>query len=194
MNSPKWRWALSNKDISIQNFHTVIFDFDGVFTDNFVYVDDLGRETVRCSREDSYGVSILKKYISKSNLRIDVFVLSTETNQVVIKRCEKMGIDCHIGERDKARYLAEWYSKNRPGLTDPYAGTLYFGNDLNDLPVMQRVGTSFAPSDAHPRIKEVATQVLMGRGGEGFVREGIELILGTSAMTKGELSEFISNS
>ena len=185
---------MSNKDISIQKFHTIIFDFDGVFTYNFVYVDDLGRETVRCSREDSYGVSILKKLISKSNLRIDVFVLSTETNQVVIKRCKKMGIDCHIGEKHKAKYLAEWYSKNRPGLPDPYAGTLYFGNDLNDLPVMQKVGTSFAPSDAHPRIKEVATQVLMTGGGQGFVREGIELILGTSAMTQGELSEFISNS
>ena len=119
MNSPKWRWALSNKDISIQNLHTIIFDFDGVFTDNFVYVDDIGTETVRCSREDSYGVSILKKYISKSNLRIDVFVLSTETNQVVIKRCKKMGIDCHFGKRDKEKYLAEWYSKNRPGLPDP---------------------------------------------------------------------------
>ena len=185
---------MSNKEIPIQKFHTIIFDFDGVFTDNFVYVDDLGRETVRCSRADSYGISILKKFTSESNLRIDVFVLSTETNQVVIKRCKKMGIDCHIGEIDKAKYLAEWYSKNRPGLPDPYAGTLYFGNDLNDLPVMQKVGTSFAPSDAHPRIKEVATQVLMTRGGQGFVREGIELILGTSAMTQGELSEFISNS
>ena len=185
---------MSNKDISIQNFHTIIFDFDGVFTNNFVYVDDLGRETVRCSREDSYGVSILKKFISKSNLRIDVFVLSTETNQVVIKRCKKMGIDCHIGERDKAKYLVEWYSKNRPGLPDPYAGTLYFGNDLNDLPVMQKVGTSFAPADAHPRIKEIATHVLTSNGGQGFVREGIELILGTSAMTQGDLSEFISDS
>jgi 3-deoxy-D-manno-octulosonate 8-phosphate phosphatase KdsC-like HAD superfamily phosphatase len=59
---------------------------------------------------------------------------------------------------------------------------------------MQKVDISFAPSDAHPRIKEVATQVLMTQGGQGFVREGIELILGTSAMTQGELSEFISNS
>ena len=185
---------MSSNATSIKDLHTIIFDFDGVFTDNFVYVDDLGRETVRCSREDSYGVSILKKLISKSNQRIDVFVLSTETNQVVIKRCKKMGIDCHIGERDKAKYLAEWFSKNRPGLPDPYAGTLYFGNDLNDLPVMQKVGSSFAPSDAHPRIKEIATQVLMTRGGFGFVREGIELILGTSAMAQGELSEFISNS
>ena len=185
---------MSSKDISIQNFHTIIFDFDGVFTDNYVYVDEMGTETVRCSREDSYGLSILKRFISKSNVKIDILVLSTETNQVVIKRCKKMGIDCHIGEKHKAKYLAEWYSKNRPGLPDPYAGTLYFGNDLNDLPVMQKVGTSFAPSDAHPRIKEVATQVLMARGGQGFVREGIELILGTSAMTQGELSEFISNS
>ena len=185
---------MRNKDIAIQKFHTIIFDFDGVFTDNFVYVDDLGRETVRCSREDSYGISILKEFISKSNLIMDVFVLSTETNQVVIKRCKKMGIDCHVGERQKARYLAAWYSKNRPGLPDPYAGTLYFGNDLNDLPVMQKVGTSFAPSDAHPRIKEVATHVLRARGGQGFVREGIELIFGTSAMTQGELSDFISNS
>ena len=185
---------MSSKDISIQNFHTIIFDFDGVFTDNYVYVDEMGTETVRCSREDSYGLSILKRFISKSNVKIDILVLSTETNQVVIKRCKKMGIDCHIGEKHKAKYLAEWYSKNRPGLPDPYAGTLYFGNDLNDLPVMQKVGSSFAPSDAHPRVKEVATQVLMARGGKGFVREGIELILGISAMTQGELSEFISNS
>jgi N-acylneuraminate cytidylyltransferase len=194
VNSPKWRWALSNKDISIQKFHTIIFDFDGVFTDNFVYVDDSGTETVRCSREDSYGITLLKNFILKSGLRIDFFILSTEINEVVIKRCKKMGIDCHIGERHKASYLAEWYSKNRPELTDPYSGTLYFGNDLNDLPVMQKVGTSFAPSDAHPRVKEVATQVLMALGGQGFVREGIELIVGTSAMTQGELSEFISNS
>ncbi len=185
---------MSSKKISIQNFHTIIFDFDGVFTDNFVYVDDMGTETVRCSREDSYGVSILKKFTSKLDVKIDIFVLSTETNQVVIKRCKKMGIDCHVGESHKAKYLSEWYSKNRAGLQDPYVGTLYFGNDLNDLPVMQKVGASFAPSDAHPRIKEAATQVLTARGGQGFVREGIELILGTSAMSQGELSEFISNS
>ncbi len=185
---------MSSNATSIKDLHTIIFDFDGVFTDNFVYVDDRGTESVRCSRADSYGISILKKFTSKLDLKIDVFVLSTETNQVVIKRCKKMGIDCHFGKRDKAEYLAEWYSKNRPGLPDPYAGTLYFGNDLNDLPVMQKVGTSFAPADAHPRIKEIATQVLMTRGGFGFVREGIELILGTSAMTQGELSEFISNS
>ena len=185
---------MSSRSISIQEIHTIIFDFDGVFTDNFVYVDNVGTETVRCSREDSFGITLLTNYILKPGLRIDIFVLSTEINEVVIKRSKKMGIDCHIGEKNKAKYLEEWYSKNRPGLPNPYLGTVYFGNDLNDLAVMQKVGLSFAPADAHPRIKEVATHVLTSSGGQGFVREGIELILGIPAMAQGELSEFISNS
>ena len=185
---------MSSKASAVQKLHTIIFDFDGVFTDNFVYVDDVGIETVRCSREDSYGVSILQKYISNAGLKIDVFVLSTETNEVVMKRCKKMGLNCRTGEIQKAKYLDKWYLENRPELSDPYVGTLYFGNDLNDLPIMQKVGVSIAPADAHPRIKEIATHVLKSNGGEGFVREGIELILGIPAMTQGELSEFISNS
>ena len=185
---------MNSRSISIQEIHTIVFDFDGVFTDNFVYVDDLGTETVRCSREDSYGITLLKNFILTSGLRIDIFVLSTEINEVVIKRCKKMGIRCQVGEKQKANFLDEWYSENRPGLSNPYIGTLYFGNDLNDLLVMQRASTSFAPADAHPRIKEVATHVLTSNGGQGFVREGIELILGIPAMAQGELSEFISNS
>ncbi len=106
----------------------------------------------------------------------------------------KMGIECHIGEANKAMYLKDWLVGNRSELVDPYPGILYFGNDLNDLEVMERVGASFAPADAHPRIKEVATHVLGTHGGQGFVREGIELILGIPAMEQGELSEFISNS
>ncbi len=185
---------MSSKAISIQDLHTVIFDFDGVFTDNFVYVDDRGTESVRCSRSDSYGVSLLIKYIINSGQEIDVFVLSTEVNEVVLKRCKKMGIGCHKGEKQKTKYLDEWFLANRVGMADPYSGTAYFGNDLNDLGVMEKVRFSFAPADAHHRIKEAATHVLMAQGGQGFVREGIELLLGVTAMSQGELSEFISNS
>jgi len=173
VNTLKWRWALSSKTVAIQSLHTIVFDFDGVFTDNFVYVDDLGSESVRCSREDSYAISILKKFIAKTNLKIDIFVLSTELNQVVTQRCMKMGIECRKGEANKAIYLKDWLAVNRSELVDPYSGILYFGNDLNDLEVMEKVSASFAPSDAHPRIKEVATHVLSAHGGQGFVREGI---------------------
>jgi YrbI family 3-deoxy-D-manno-octulosonate 8-phosphate phosphatase len=185
---------LSSKTISILDLHTIIFDFDGVFTDNFVYVDDRGSESVRCSRADSYGISLLNKYIINSGHGIDFFVLSTEVNEVVLKRCKKMGIECHKGEKQKAKYLEEWFAANRAELADPYSGTAYFGNDLNDLGVIEKVRFSFAPVDAHPRIKEVATHVLTTQGGQGFVREGIELMLGITALAQGELSEFISNS
>jgi N-acylneuraminate cytidylyltransferase len=194
VNSLKWRWALNSKAISIENIHTIIFDFDGVFTDNFVYVDNLGTETVRCSRADSYGISLLKSYIINSAQKIDIFVLSTEISEVVLKRCKKMGIECHKGEKHKAKHLDDWFSANRREFADPYSGTAYFGNDLNDLGVMQKASVSFAPSDAHLRIKEAATHVLTAQGGQGFVREGIELLLGITAMEQGELSEFISNS
>ena len=185
---------MNSKAISIENIHTIIFDFDGVFTDNFVYVDDRGTESVRCSRADSYGISLLLKYILNSGRKIDVFVLSTEVNEVVLKRCKKMGMECHTGEKQKTKYLEDWFAANRKEVADPYSGTAYFGNDLNDLGVIEKVRLSLAPEDAHPRIKAAATHVLSTQGGQGFVREGIELILGIAAMSQGELSEFISNS
>ena len=185
---------MSSNDISIKDLHTIIFDFDGVFTDNFIHVDDRGTESVRCSRADSYGISLLLKYIINSSRKIDIFVLSTEVNEVVVTRCKKMGIACHTGESQKTKYLEEWFAVNRSEVADPYSGTAYFGNDLNDLGVIEKVRLSLAPEDAHPRIKAAATHVLSTQGGQGFVREGIELILGIAAMSQGELSEFISNS
>jgi 3-deoxy-D-manno-octulosonate 8-phosphate phosphatase KdsC-like HAD superfamily phosphatase len=151
-------------------------------------------ESVRCSRADSYGISLLNKYIVKSGQDIQVFVLSTEVNEVVLKRCKKMGIKCHKGEKQKTKYLDEWFSSNRGEMADPYFGTAYFGNDLNDLGVIEKVRFSFVPGDAHPRIKDSATHALTAQGGQGFVREGIELLLGIASMTQGELSGFISDS
>ena len=65
---------MSSKDISIKNLHTIIFDFDGVFTDNYVYVDNHGNETVRCSRADSYGINLLKVAKTKREDLLDFFV------------------------------------------------------------------------------------------------------------------------
>ena len=194
MSSLNWRWVLSKEQFTFNSIHTVVFDFDGVFTDNFVYVDNLGTETVRCSRADSYGISLLNNYVINSARKIDVFVLSTEISDVVLKRCKKMGIECHKGEKHKAKYLDDWFSANRGQFADPYSGTVDFGNDLNDLRVMQKASVSFAPADAHLQVKAAATHVLTAQGGQGFVREGIELLLGITAMSQGELSEFISNS
>ena len=189
----RWTWVLNKEKFPFKAFHTIVFDFDGVFTDNYVYVDGHGNETVRCSRADSYGINLLVMAKIKTQGLLDFFVLSTETNPVVGSRCKKMGLDCYSGEGNKWAFLQEWLKTNRQGIPSPETGVLYFGNDLNDLEVMSHAGASICPSDAHPEVKEIATFALSSLGGQGFVREGIEFVLGFPHMTPGEIHEFISN-
>ena len=192
MSLLKWNLALNKNSQDISKVHTIVFDFDGVFTDNHVYVDSSGNELVKCSRADSYGLDLLRKIEAQKML--DFFVLTTESNSVVLKRCQKMGIDCFDSQSNKQSFLEGWLKKNRGDFEDPLPGVAYFGNDLNDFEVMSRVGISFAPADAHPSIKKVATFVLNSTGGSGFVREGIELLLGIQKMSVEEVRDFISNS
>ena len=66
----------------------IVFDFDGVFTDNKVFVDQQGNESVRCSRSDGLAFDLLRFYIKKFNINCSFFILSTEINAVVKKRAE----------------------------------------------------------------------------------------------------------
>ena len=70
----------------------IIFDFDGIFTDNNVLINQDGIETVKCSRADGLGLDILKKFIDKKNWNLDYFILSTEKNPVVMSRAKKLKI------------------------------------------------------------------------------------------------------
>jgi YrbI family 3-deoxy-D-manno-octulosonate 8-phosphate phosphatase len=179
--------------IKLDLFHTVVFDFDGVFTDNFVFVNQDGIESVRVSRADGYAIDLLKKFARVYNVQLSILILSTETNSVVSARAKKLNLRCISGKSDKLKALESLFESERPSDNDPFSGLIYFGNDLNDFPVFRRAGVSFAPCDAHQKIKEMADFVLNSPGGHGFVREGVEFLLGIEAMSTEELSEFISN-
>src|SRR3977135_181710 len=69
----------------------VVFDFDGVFTDNTVLCDGTGGEWVRCWRSDGLGLQKLR------HLAIPIWVLSTEIHPVVSQRCAKLGVPCRQG-------------------------------------------------------------------------------------------------
>jgi YrbI family 3-deoxy-D-manno-octulosonate 8-phosphate phosphatase len=174
----------------IEQFELIVFDFDGVFTDNAVILSEKGEESVRCSRADGLGINMLKRHIKNNKIQSKLLVLSTEINPVVSKRCEKLGLDYVQGVDNKKQYLVEYFSQKSQGLPTPWEKILYFGNDLNDLQIME-LSPSFAPLDAHPRIKSVATKVFNERGGEGFVRAAIEFLLQVEKMTSEELSELI---
>jgi 3-deoxy-D-manno-octulosonate 8-phosphate phosphatase (KDO 8-P phosphatase) len=183
--------ALKNGWPDVRNVHTIIFDFDGVFTDNKVYVLQDGQEFVRCDRADGLAIDFLRRYRDRERPDLDFFIVSTERNPVVAARAQKLRMACHQGVGDKLAFIADYLGKRYPQEADPFAGVVYLGNDLNDLPVLTRAGFSVVPHDAHIRVKQAASIVMPQNGGEGFVRAAIEKILGVDDMTLEALHELV---
>lgn len=145
----------------------LVLDFDGVLTDNRVWVNEEGREQVAANRSDGLGLKMLQK------AGVQAAVISMEQNPVVAKRCEKLGIHCRTGVEDKTQALNELISEKRVASEN----VIYIGNDTNDLPCFPLVGCSVAVADAHPEVLRQADLRLTKKGGHGAVRELSDLIL-----------------
>jgi len=157
-----------------------ICDFDGVFTDNNVYLNSKGQEFVRCSRYDGYGIRILKAANEMGLANLEISILSTETNKVVSRRAAKLKVECFSGIENKLAFLKEvYFPLFGLDIDKGLSQLIYLGNDLNDLAIMKKAKVSFAPKDSHPLVIKNASFVLKNKlGGNGFVREVIESILG----------------
>jgi len=147
--------------LSLEQIKFVVFDFDGVFTDNRVLVDQNGVESVICCRADGFGLDRLRE------LEIGMIILSTETNPVVAARASKLKLECKHGEADKLAALQKLLIE-RNILPESVA---YLGNDINDIECMEFVGTAVAVADAFPEVKIKSDLVLETAGGHGAVRE-----------------------
>lgn len=145
----------------------LILDFDGVLTDNRVWVDGDGRESVAAHRGDGWGLRRLRE------LGVDVVVLSTETDPVVAARCRKLGLPVVQGAADKGLALSALLTERRLDSSR----TVYLGNDCNDLPCFPLVGCAVAVADAHPAVVAQADLVLKTPGGRGAVRELCDLLM-----------------
>jgi len=145
----------------LNDIKLIVYDFDGVMTDNRVIVREDGIESVIVSRADGLGVGIIME------MGIPQMILSSETNRIVSFRAKKLGIPVLQGVDDKKTVLLKYCRDNN---YDP-GGILYVGNDINDEGVMKAVGYSVATADAHHSIKSLAKQVLSTKGGHGVVRE-----------------------
>ena len=135
----------------------LFLDFDGVLTDNFVYVNSHGDEMVRCSRADGIGIKKLK------DKEVSVIIISTEEDFVVAHRAKKLGLHLFQGVKNKKSQIEAF------GLDLSKAA--FMGNDINDLEAMEAVGIAIAPADARPEIRAIAKYVTKARGGNGAVRE-----------------------
>jgi len=145
----------------------LVLDFDGVLTDDRVWVNERGEESVAAHRSDGYGLRLVM------NLGLEVLVLSREENPVVAARCEKLGITAVQGIEDKASKLSELMAER--GLDSRLV--IYVGNDVNDLPCFPLVGNAVAVADAHPKVLAAADMRLDRTGGHGAVRELCDLLL-----------------
>ncbi len=172
------QWILGHSDLPLirpgrkerplpQKVELVVFDFDGVMTDNRVWVDADGRELVSANRGDGWGVARLKE------AGVQLVVLSTETDPVVAARSRKLGIKAIQGIKDKAKALRELMESR--GI-EPNQ-TIYLGNDVNDVECFPLVACALVVEDAHPDAKARADIILTKRGGQGAVRELCDILI-----------------
>ncbi len=151
----------------LDDIDALVFDFDGVLTNNLVYLNQEGVESVACSRADGLAFDVLRK------LNKPAFILSTEKSFVVTMRAKKLKIPAIQGVANKVAAIKELARENKFDLKN----ILYVGNDLNDYLVMQVCGYTACPIDSHPRIKEISENILIAKGGNGVVRELLEQVL-----------------
>ena len=145
----------------LQRLRFAVFDFDGVFTDNRVWVNERGEEMLAFSRSDGLGLRRLDE------VGVQYLIVSTEPNPIVGARAVKLNADCVQGVDDKLAVVFERTELAGVALED----TAYVGNDVNDVDCLQAVGCPVVPADAWPEARSLARWVLSRPGGAGCVRE-----------------------
>jgi 3-deoxy-D-manno-octulosonate 8-phosphate phosphatase (KDO 8-P phosphatase) len=145
----------------LERIRFAVFDFDGVFTDNRVWVNERGEETVAFSRSDGLGLRRL------DDVGVQYLIVSMERSPIVGARAEKLRVDCVQGVEDKLPVVRDRAAAAGVSLDE----TAYLGNDINDVECLRAVGLPVVPADAWPEVTPLAKWVLSRSGGAGCVRE-----------------------
>jgi 3-deoxy-D-manno-octulosonate 8-phosphate phosphatase (KDO 8-P phosphatase) len=152
--------------MNLEKVKLVIFDFDGVFTDNSVYISHDGIESVKCHRSDGLGISKLKA------LKIPTYIISTESNIVVSVRAKKLKIPVFQNIKDKSESVKLLCKE----LGIKLENTMFVGNDINDIPALKIVGFPLAVFDSYDEIIPHVIYKTKKKGGFGAVREICDLL------------------
>ena len=146
----------------------LICDVDGVMTDGRLFFDDKGIEYKAFHSRDGLGIKMLQRS------GIPLAIITARSSDVVKHRMANLGIDLVFqGQQNKVSA----YEKLCQQLKITAAETAYMGDDIVDMPVMNKVGLSIAVADAHERVKTQADWVTRHAGGQGAVRDACELLM-----------------
>jgi 3-deoxy-D-manno-octulosonate 8-phosphate phosphatase (KDO 8-P phosphatase) len=157
-------WDSSN----LKYVDAIALDVDGVLTDGTFLLDGNGTELKRFSFEDVMGLSRARK------AGITLCLISGEDSAIVDLIAKKLGIT-HVAKGCKQKDIA--LTKFAASSEIPLNRIAYVGDDVNDLPAMHIAGIRAAPSNARSEVKAVVDLVLSRTGGNGAVREFVELLL-----------------
>jgi 3-deoxy-D-manno-octulosonate 8-phosphate phosphatase (KDO 8-P phosphatase) len=159
---------MQNFKEKLNNITTLIFDIDGVFTDNKVLVMENGEVVRNVHSKDGYAVQLAVKRGYR------LVIISGGNNISVKNLLEKAGIQhVFIHQHDKLQCYKDFIYEN--SLKDEEI--LYMGDDLPDYEVMSRVGIATCPNDSAPEIKSISIYISPKNGGEGCVRDIIEQVM-----------------
>ena len=150
--------------IPINTVECIFIDFDGVLTNNKVFVGSDGEEYVECNRADGLAINVLNQ------LKKKIIIISSEKNKVVKQRAKKLGVECYYNIQKKDQTITLLRDKYKFNLKK----SMFVGNDVNDLKAMNLCGIRVCPSDAHKAVKRRSNFVLKTEGGEGVMREILE--------------------
>jgi len=133
-----------------------------------MYYGESGDEWKKFNTRDGMGVKLLQRG------GILTAIVTQERTKLVARRAEKLAIpELHQGVMDKLLCIREM--AERHGLT--MSQVAYIGDDINDLEALRAVGVSASPADGMPQVAAVVDYVCQKKGGEGAVREIVEMIL-----------------
>jgi 3-deoxy-D-manno-octulosonate 8-phosphate phosphatase (KDO 8-P phosphatase) len=146
----------------------LILDVDGVLTDNMLYTNDNGEEIKRFNVSDGLGISLAL------SAGIEIALISGRRSKATAHRASDLKIKhLYLGERNKIKAYEDL--KKRLNVKDEEIA--YVGDDILDVPVLKKVTLPICVKNANPIAKRFAKFVTKANGGEGAVREVIDMIL-----------------
>jgi 3-deoxy-D-manno-octulosonate 8-phosphate phosphatase (KDO 8-P phosphatase) len=166
-----------------ENVKLMVFDVDGVLTDGSLYYGPEGEAWKRFSVKDGLGLKLLRK------ARIEVAIVSARESAAVARRLAELDVKTVIqGAEDKLAAVREVI--HRHGVREDETG--FVGDDLNDIPVLRRVGFTAAPPDAAPEVRSLVEYVTKAAAGHGCAREIAERVLKAQNRWGAVIESFLS--
>jgi 3-deoxy-D-manno-octulosonate 8-phosphate phosphatase (KDO 8-P phosphatase) len=152
----------------LKNITTLIFDYDGVFTDGKILITENGEQLRSANVKDGYALQLARK----KGYRIAV--ISGGTSMSVVKRLNSLNVtDVFIRVDHKMKVYQKYVSEHNLRKEE----VLFMGDDIPDLHIMQESGVAICPADAVEEIKAISHYISHIRGGEGCVRDILEQVM-----------------